>query len=91
MEGLRPYLYRLSQIRRAVYRENPEEEDQDQPGMLPDDIEDNRCFSEKVLSATEIDSKSLTSYSKAREIGLSSAGGLYSKVGGQIPSTVNLT
>lgn len=89
MEGLRPYLYRLSQIRRAIYRENPEDEDQDQPGMLPDDIEDDRCFSGKVISATEIDSKFMSSYSKAREIGLSSAGRLYSKVGGQIPSTVN--
>jgi|688.fasta_scaffold1509715_2 hypothetical protein len=91
MEGLRPYLYRLSQIRRAIYRENPEDQDQDQPGMLPDDVEDDRCFSGKVISATEIDSKSLSSYSKAREIGLSSAGGLYSKVGGQIPSIVNST
>lgn len=93
MEGIRPYLYRLSQIRRSMFRENEEEEEQEQPGMLPDDVPDDRCFTDQFFKPNERDNKSIYSSVKEREISSSSGkgAGFYKNIERQIPSTVTIT
>lgn len=90
MEGTRPYLYRLSQIRRTMFPDTEEEEQQNHPGMLPDDVENDRCFTDQFLKPTTGDFKSLYSCSKEREVSFSGPKSLYSKVAGEIPSTVKI-